>query len=809
MLEHTLNDLRYAVRAMRKNPVFVATAVLTLALAIGANTAMFTIVRAVLLKPLDYRDSASLVLLSGATPTRFAEASAAAAHFAELGAYTRQENVTLSGAAEPEVLRAVHVSANFLRILEVEPICGRDFRPAEDSPGAPSVAMISAELWRRRFGSDPHISGKLAIVASTPYTIIGVLPPRFQFPSPGLDIWMTAPSYIPSIPPKARALSPYLTIFGRLKPGYTLEQADARLKVIRRQYAMSHPEMLDAKAKRPVELVPMKEELVANVRSMLEILLGAVGFVLIIACANLATLLMSRAASRQSEFALRSALGAARGRLIAQLLSESILLSLAGGIVGALLAALCLRAIPSIPAFELPRAQEIHIDWLVLCFTSALSIATGAIFGLAPALTASRPDLMHTLRASGENLRPSSPLRSSHLLSGRSLLSMTQVALSIVLLIGAALLIQSVAALRGVAVGFNPADLLTVNVDVPPLRYDTDRKVASFFGELCSRVAMLPGVRGAAAGMTLPMMDYPGIPVQDAAKPALKLNERLIAKFFPVTPAYFRTLEIPLKRGREFSERDTKDAQRVAIIDESLARRLWPAYPNGLDPIGQRLLVGGVNPNPAEIVGIVGDVKQNLDDRENWRESVYVSFLQAPSPNAVVAIRTAGNPRALTEAVRQQVRLLDKNQPIGATPTMEDRLELQLGQRRLVVGLLGSFAAAALLLAVIGIYGVIAYSVAQRAREIGIRRALGAQRSDILQLVLGQALALAVIGICAGLGGAFVVTRLLRNLLFEVSATDPPTFFAVAVLFLVVALAATYAPARRALEVDPAAALRN
>jgi putative ABC transport system permease protein len=806
----TTQDLRYAARGMRNNPLFVATAVLTLALAIGANTAMFTIVRAVLLKPLEYRDSAQLALISGgATPTRFAETSAAAADFAELGAYTRQENVTLAGASEPEILRAVHVSANFLRILKVTPICGRDFRPEEDSAGAPPVAMISADLWRRRFGSEPRISGKTAIIDSAPFTIAGVLPEHFQFPAAGLDVWMTAPSYVPSIPAKSRALSPYLTIFARLKPGFTFAQADARLRVIRRQYAMAHPEMLDAKAKRPVELTPMKEELVANVRSMLWVLSGAVGFVLLIACANLATLLMSRSASRQSEFAVRSALGASRRRLVAQLLSESILLSLPGGILGVLLAAFCLRAVPHMTAFQLPRAPEIRMDWAVLAFAAALSLAAGIVFGLAPSLAASRLDLMQMLRASGEAPRISTRFRSSLLLTGRSLLSMAQVALSVVLLIGAALLIQSVASLRGVAVGFNTADLLTVDLDLPPLRYNTDRKIGLFFGELCRRVALLPGVRGVAAALSLPMMDYPGIPVQDAAKPVTKLNERLIAKFFPVTPEYFHTLGIPLKRGREFSEHDTKDTQRVAIIDESLARRLWPSYPRGLDPIGQRLLVGGVNPNPAEIVGVAASVKQNLDDRRDWQESVYVSFLQSPAPNAVLAVRTARNPLSFAEEVRRQVRSLDRNQPIGAVRSMDDRMESQVGQRRLVLTLLGSFAAAALLLALTGIYGVIAYSVAQRVREIGIRRALGAQRSDILQLVLGQAVALAAVGICAGLGGAFALTRLLRNMLFEVSPTDPMTLFVVASVFLAVAIGATYAPARRAVRVDPAIALRS
>lgn len=808
-LETISRDLLHALRTMRKNSVFVATAVLTLALAIGGNTAMFTVIRAVLLNPLQYHDPDRLVRISGgATPTRFAEMRAGARSFTELGAYTGQESLTLSGGPEPEVLTGVHVSAGFLRILGVDPIRGRSFRPEEDSPAGIPVAMISAELWRRRFGGDPQIVGSTTTLAAAPFTIIGVLPPRFQFPFPGVDVWMTAPSELPLMAAKSRALSPFLTVFGRLRPGMNFEQANAEMKVVRRQYAAAHPAMLDARPKTPVEVTAMKDELVAKVRSMLWMLFGAVGFVLMIACANVANLLLTRATSRTREFALRSALGAARSRLIGQLLAESILLSAFGGALGVLLAALSLRAIPNITALNLPRAAEIHMDWVVLGFAAALSVATGVLFGLAPSLGASRPDLMHVLRASGEAAAEGGCRRTLAGLNVRSLLSVAQVALSMVLLIGAALLIESVAHLRNVEVGFNPANLLTVSVSLPPLRYDTDRKKASFFEELAQRVRSLPGVQGAAVAMSLPMMGYVGSPVQDAAKPRLRLNERLIAKVFPTTPAYFRTLEIPLKRGRDFTEHDTQDAQRVAIIDESLARRFWPGYPAGQDPVGQRLLIGGVNFKSAEIVGVVGDIHQNLDNRNDWQESVYISFAQDPQPSAIVAIRTAGDPLSFTTAVREQVRTLDRDQPIGPVRTMDDRVEAQVGQQRLLVILLSSFALVALLLALIGIYGVLAYSVAQRIQEVGIRRALGAQQSDILRLVIGQGVVLALAGIAIGLGGAIALTRVMRTLLFHFSATDPATFAGIASLFLLVALVACYIPACRAARIDPIAALR-
>jgi predicted permease len=467
-----------------------------------------------------------------------------------------------------------------------------------------------------------------------------------------------------------------------------------------------------------------------------------------------------------------------------------------------------MRAIPLITALELPRAAEIHMNGVVLGFAVALSMLTGTMFGLAPALGASRPDLIHMLRASGEAGTKGTPRRIFAVLNVRGLLSVGQIALSVILLIGATLLIESVTYLRNIDIGFNPAKLLTVSISLPPLRYDTDQKKASFLRELTQHIEALPGVRGTAVAMAVPMMGYAGIPVQDASKPLLKLNERLIAKFLPVSPGYFRTLQIPLKRGRDFTEQDRRTTRRLAIIDESLARRLWPTYPAGPDPIGQHLWVGGVNPKPAEIVGVVANVRQNLDSRNDWQESVYVSYAENPTPSVVLVVRAAGDPLALTGAVREQVRLLDRNQPIGAVETMDDLVEAQVGQRRLLLALLGSFALVALLLALIGIYGVIAYSVSQRVQEIGVRRALGAQHGDILRLVLGKGIVLTLAGIGIGITGALVLTRVMRTFLFHVSTTDPATFVGIAGLFLLIALAASYIPGHRATRIDPLAALR-
>jgi len=807
-LETFSKDIRYGFRTLRSRPAFAATAVVTLALAIGGNTAMFTVVRAVLLQPLQYREPDRLVSMTGgATPQRFAEMKASVRSLTEIGAFTGVEDLALSGGAEPEILKGVHVSAGFLRILAVDPVRGRGFRPDEDTAGGTPVAMISHELWQRRYGGDPQILGKTATLSTTPYTIVGVLPARFQFPAPGLDVWLTAPSESPSIPAKVRALSPYLTLFGRLQPAVSLAQANAELSVIRQRYAMVHPAMLDAKAMTPVEATPMKEELVAGVRATLWLLFGAVGFVLLIACANIAGLLLARAASRVREMAVRSAIGAARSRLIGQMLAESVLLSAAGGALGVLLAAWSLRAIPEFPSFNLPRAGEIRLDGTVLGFAAALSLVTGTLFGLAPALRASRPDLMGVLRTSGEAANQRGPRGIPGWLTLRGLLLVGQIALSVVLLIGAALLMESVAQLHRVDVGFNPANLLTARVALPALRYDTDLKKTLFFQNLVRQVGATAGVRGATAAWYLPMMGSAGTPVQDANQPPLRLNQRPIATLVMVTPAYFSTLEIPFRRGRDFAGRDTAEAQRVAIINESLARRFWPAYPAGPDPIGQGMLVGGVNPKPAEIVGIVADVHQGLEGSP-WAETVYLAFPQNAQGSAVLAVRTTGDPLRFAGAVREQVRALDRDQPVAGVQTMEDLVEAAVGRRRLLAPLLGLFAGVALLLALIGIYGVISYSVAQRTREMGIRRALGAQHQDILRLVVGHGLALALAGVAIGIGGAFALTQVMGSLLFHVSATDPTIFAGIGALFLVVTAAACYLPARRATRIDPMDALR-
>ncbi len=807
LIETTSRDLLYALRTLRKNLTFALVAILTLALGIGANTALFSVIHSVLLKPLDYPDPGRLVLIGEGTPARFLLLKSASRTFSAMGASSPQEDQTLVTAAQPEVLKAARVSAGFLRSLAVSPILGRDFLPEEDAPGGAPVAIISAELWQTRFSGDTHIIGKTVTLGSGPYTVIGVLPARFQFPFPGLDIWLPQPQEWPQMPAKSRAISPFLSIFGRLKPEATITQANAEVAVLQHQYAISHPGLFDSKPRSFVSVKPLKEELVGKIRSVLWMLFGAVGFVLLIACANVASLLLARASARSREFAVRAALGASRGRLVAQLLAESVLLSLGGGTIGLLLALLVLRAIRGVTSFDLPRAGEIHVDLVVLVFAVAISVLTGILFGLVPSFSASRPDIISALRAKGDTTSGAAAQRTRLGFSARGLLVIAQVALSIVLLIGAALLMQSVIRLRADNPGFNPAHLLTMRTSLPLSRYGTDQKKRAFFEELIARVQSLPGVHGISASMTLPMSAFAGTPVQDASKPRLKLNERLIATVNIITPDYFRTLEIPIKRGRVFNERDKQGTQRVAIVDENLARHFWPAYPRGLDPIGQFILVGGTTPLPAQIVGIAANVHQNIENTA-WPESVYLAFAQGAIPTAMIALRTEGDATRFAAIARKQVQAIDRDQPVSEIQTMESLVEGELGQRRLLVNLLGFFAAVALVLSLVGIYGVIAYSVTQRTYEMGIRRALGARDFDVLWLIVAQAFGLALTGTLLGVAGAFGLTRLLKTFLFHVSSTDPATFGGIAIVFIVIAVAASYIPARRATRMDPMAAFR-
>jgi predicted permease len=821
-IDDLLLDVRYALRILRKSPTFTLTVVLTLAIGIGGNTAMFTLIRAVLLKPLEYPDPDRLVSLSlkdfrqnkrdgSFTLKRLDELRASSESFNAIGAFLKlPENISFSGRSQPEALVGARVSANFLDILNVKPLLGRSFLEEEDAPGAPPVAMISASLWRRRFQGDPQVVGKTATLNATPHTIIGVLPENFAFPFAGTDIWFARPAESSVIPPGARPHVTILNGFARLKAQVSLQQAQAELDVVNRQYVVANPDRLDAGPGVSLQVASLKDQFVANVRSTLWILFGAVGFILLIACANVAGLLVARANFRLREFAVRAALGAAGRRLVRQLLVESLMLAVAGGSIGLLLAKYALYAARHFAALQLPRIGEIRLDGMVLGFTVAVTVATGILFGLFPSLQVSRRDLTMELRESGAGAEGGASARARILgIHARGVLVVGQISLSIVLLIGAVLLIKSFARLRSVDPGFQSSNLLTMKITLPPTRYDTGQKKSAFFANLVQRLYLVPGVRNATAAMSLPTTKgWLGTNVLVEGQPIVDGGKQPTARLQSTTPGYFRTLGIPLRRGREFTARDNSpDARPVVIINESFAQRFWPAYPRGQDPIGQHMREGIDKTDWVEIVGIVADVHEEGLTADPVPE-FYVPSVVHPPQTAYLVVRTQGDPQIFVNAVRSQVLAIDEDEPVSDVRTMDEVLEATLGLRRLTTVLLGSFAGVALLLAVLGMYGVVAYSVAQRTQEVGIRRALGAQQADILQLVLNQGLALALAGVGIGVGAAFALTRLMKNLLFRVSATDPATFVTIALLFMFVALLASVVPAWRALRVDPMVALR-
>ena len=818
LAETVAQDVRYGLRMLRKDPGFTLVAVLTLALGVGVNTAMFTVIRAVLLKPLPYRDPGRLVRLVLTVPNRnvidqafnevrFEEMRATAKSFSELGAFGPLENFTLSGGSEPEVVNAARVSANFLAILGTEPMLGRSFLPEEDKHGGDPVAMISSELWWRRFNGDPHVVGKSATVDAVPYTIIGVLPAGFVFPTADVDIWVTRPSEWSALPSGAWRTVGLLKGFARLKPQVSFEQARAEMNVLQRRYATAHPNPNDADPRVTMNVVPLRDQIVANVRPMLWMLFSAVGFLLLIACANVASLSLARATTRSREFAVRAAIGATRGRLLAQLLAEGLILATIGGIGGLFLAKWSLHSIVRIEALHLPRVAEIRLDSIVLAFTLALSIATVVLFGLFPSLSVSRPDVAGILRGNVQGDH-----EAWKLLGSRGLLVIGQVALSTVLLIGAVLLLRSFARLHSVDPGFRPSNLLTVRLALPRARYDTDVKKHALFQELMRRLAAIPGVRSASAALSLPtknplytnIMKVEGVQLtdQDYGLSDIQLQS--------ITPGYFESLAIPLRQGREFTEQDNDlGAPPVVILNESLARLLWPDYPRTIDLIGRHIWEGADKMiGELKIVGVVGDVhERGLTSQP--RPEFYVPFVVHPPQRVYLAVRSQADPLSLATVVRNQVLAIDSDQAISDVHTMEDVIDESVGQQRLTMLLVSSFAILALLLAIVGIFGLVAYSVSVRTQELGIRRALGAQRRDILGLVLGQAFTLAFLGVGLGLVATFALTRLMKDFLFQISATDPATLVGIALLFFIVALLASFIPAERATRVDPMTALRT
>lgn len=811
VFEEGLRDLRFALRGFRRQPGFTAIAIATLALGIGANAAVFSVVNAVLLQPLVYRDPDTLLLVARTpadTPqprwislSRW-QAMRTARSF-EVGVYRTAQEDALLGGAEPEVLRAGRMSSAVLGILGVRPIVGRGFLPADDADGVEATALISERLWTQRFGRDPAIVGRRITLGSAPHTVVGVLPGSFQFPIRDADVWMPRPERGAFIAPQYYACCSALMGIARLRSGFTRQQADAELAVLSAQY--EPPDQRRVDAGRAI-LLPFKDALVARVSTMLWMLLAAVGLVLLIACANVATLLMARATARAREFAVRSAIGASRWRLLRQLVTESLALSIVGAVLGLAIASLGVRIVSRMTLFDLPRATEIEVSWVVLLWTMIIALGTAVLFGTFPSQML-RPALVERLRQGGSTESVARGRLASFGLGTRGTMVAAQVALSVILLIGAALMAETIVRLAGVDLGFQPAGLLTMRVPLPPATYDTPTKRSTFFDELVRRVNAIPEVRRATVVRALPTTGglWTNLQIESQRIPDPGHVGQMLQT---VVPGYFEVLGQSLKQGRLFEPRDNAaGAPPVAIVNESFARRFWPTGAHAT-PIGDRVMVP-ILPSPSlEIVGIVADVRHGGPQQSEANGQVYIPDRLYPPQVAFLALRTGGDPLRVVEDVRREVRGMDPNQSIADVNMMDGLIGRSLGQRHVAARVLGLFAATAVVLAMIGLYGVMTYSVAQQAQEIGVRRALGAGHRDVLRGVLGHALRVALTGIAFGVAGAAASTRWLESLLFGVQPMDAATFAAVSAAFVLIALLASLVPAWRAMRIDPARTLR-
>jgi len=801
-----LQDLRYAIRTLLKSPGFALIAVVTLALGIGASTAIFTVVDAALLRGLPYKSPEQLYHVWESRPQQeFSQREFSYPDYQDyqqnqvfegIAAYTGGGAI-LSGRGEPERVFSPSATANFFSVLGVEPVIGRAFQPGEDKPGAPRVTMLTYGMWQRRFGGDAGIIGQSLTLNGDSYTVIGVLPASFQFALRSADLWRP---YQPTEAQLTRRFMHGTNVIGRLKSGVSVQQAQAELSVIASRIEQQHHE---SHAGTGVRLVPLQEQVVGQVKPILLVLLAAVAFVLLIACANVASLMLTRSISRQKEVAIRAALGASRWRVVRQLLTESVLLSLAGGAAGLLIAYwgvdALVAALPDNQINSLPFLKSLHIDARILGFSFALSLLTGIVFGLAPALQSSRLDLNEVLKEGG---RASSSGPRQRL---RSALVMTEIALAVVLLVGAGLMMKSLLRLLHTNVGFNADNLLTMTIALPPSKYTEPNRQVSFHEQLKERVQSLPGVKGTGTVNILPLQGGNTTRFIVEGDPVPSPGQETEANFRVVDEAYFQTLGVPLMAGRMFDERDKADAQGVVIIGKTVADRIFA----GRDPIGRRINYASIQGPPDLIIGVVGDVKIAGID-EAIRPVLYYPYRQSPSMTTNLVVRTNADPTALASAIRNETRLLEPEVAMFGIREMEDIIADSPAafMRRFPALLIGLFAGVALLLASIGIYGVVSYSVSQQTHYIGVRMALGAQASDILKMVLKQGLGVSLAGLAIGVLAALGLMRLLRSLLYEVGTNDLGTFAMVVSTLFVVALLASYIPARRATKVDPLVALR-
>jgi len=800
-------DLRFGLRLLTKSPGFTAVALATLALGIGAATSIFSVVDAVVFKPLPFRDPDRVLTIWEKNPSlnRFRMA-VAVGNFRDwsqqartlegiAGVYDATVNLTSgpNGRVDPEELKVERVSASLFPMLGVQPIIGRAFRPEEDRPGHGNFALLSHSLWERKFGADRSIAGKTIGLRGQPYLVVGVLPAGFAVLDPSVDVYV--PLALNANDPRF-AGARMLMVTARLKPGATLEQAKQEMEIIGARLELSNPAV--DRGWRP-NLFRIQDQLSGNVRKAMWVLLGAVSFLLLMACVNVANLLLARGAMRQKEIAIRAALGATRGRLIAQFLCESVLLSLAGGALGLALARGSVALVAAFGPASIPRLTQATVDGRLFLFALAVSALTGILFGIIPAIQGSRTNMHAALTEAG---RGGTAGRAARRL--RSALVVAEIALALLVLIGAGLLLRSFARLRRVDPGFRSEGVLTLRVPLGGGRNNANERRVAFFAEVSDRVAALPGVRSVGAVSALPLTGLGGGTVfWIDGRPTPPPERRPLGLTRGVTPGYFGAMGIPLIEGRFFNAADTAASQPVAIIDQALARRFWPQG----GAIGGRLITDA-NDNVEEIVGVVGTAKPDKLEGDDW-PTIYMPYSQKHDQTMILTVRTAGDPMAAASAVVRAVHAMDAEQPVADVRPMDHVVDEAVSGVRFNAVALAIFAAIAFLLAAIGIYGVISYDVTARTNEIGIRMALGAERGDVIMLVLGQGARLAAYGIAIGLLAAFGLTRLMQPMLFGVSPMDFETYAAIAALLGAVALAASYLPSRRALALDPLTALRH
>jgi putative ABC transport system permease protein len=815
-MQNLLQDVRYGLRMMFKRPGFTAAAIISLALGIGATTTIFSVVNAVLLRSLPYVDADRLVVLwetnaqqiaammkiqdhSLVAPGNFTDWAQQGNAFEGMAA-ARSLSYNWTGSDRPERVLGASVTPNLFSVLGVRPVLGRAFLPEDAEAGRGRVVVLSQGLWQRRFGADPNVLGRTLTLNNESFSVVGVMPQECQYPE-NAELWALAKGGIPEAPgaatPNAATLrtNHYLVVIARLKPGATLAQAQAEMNTISSRLQQQYPDTNNAMGSR---VVSMHEELVGDIRPLLLILLGVVGFVLLIACANVANLLLARSISRQRELSLRTALGASRARIVRQLMTESLLLGLIGGGLGLFLSYWGVRLLVAFSPADIPRVEEVSVDGQALLWTVTFSLLAGLLAGLAPALQTSQPNMGEVLKESGRSANAG--VRHQRM---RGLLVVAEVALTLLLLTGAGLLLKSFMRLQNVDPGFDPQNVLTMRIALPGYRYSGEEQFAKFSAELLARVKNVPGVAAAALSTALPLSQVESaMSFRVDGRPGPPPGSEPIANWRSVSPDYFRALGTPLLSGRAFTERDVKDAPGVVIVNESMARSAFP----GGDALGQRLIVG-MDSKPREIIGVVGDVRHSAL-KEEPKPELYVPYLQAPKGAFTLAVRTTVEPESLTASVTNAVQSVDKDQPVYNVKTLEQFRSASLAQSRFNAYALSIFAAIALVMAAVGIYGVMAYSVTQRTREMGIRIALGAQPGDVLRLVVRQGMVLALLGIVVGLAASLALTRVMSGLLYGVAATDLLTFVTVSAALALIALTATYLPARRATRVDPMIALR-